>query len=173
MEKLALLIQHRMYDLLNNVPEQLFIGLGQLACIKPDEAPIKGRTEPKRVVAAQLIGWKGPRARYAERDQSGSVLPLRQLTSEQRAIDESLSEVNTYFDTSLILAHPCVPLMEGSRPLSKDSLASFQHGMEDGEALPMLVGLNDPQIRMQYGDHGEKVLVYSSRELGAVEELAA
>lgn len=167
MERLAQLLQDRLYSLLKDVPSELPVELGRLACFDQQKA-VRRRGQKVahiQVVGAELAGWRGPKASYPC-DSSGGTLVLHQLAAENALYREALKDVNPWFGADEVVADPFVALTETARPVNVNTLYSIENSLKKEHVLPHVSMLGDPIILLHPENPASRPIPYPVRELG-------
>lgn len=167
MERLAVLLQDRLYALLKDVPPELPVELGHLACFDQQRTVRRRgqKTKHIQVVGAELRGWRGPQASYPS-ETAGNVSVLRQLAEEDAIYREALQDVNPWFAADEVVADPYVPLTETARPVNDNTLFTLERSLVKENLLPHVSMLGDPVILLHPENPASQPIPYPVRELG-------
>lgn len=162
-ERLASLLQERLYKLLQDTPEKLKVAIGELACFTE---PISNKAG-QQVIGAAPNGWRGFKAKYPVCDETGQTAPLHQLALEGAASSDALLETNTWFNPTSIVANPYLPFITNPKPwlISQDECRSIGSKLGDDEHFPRTLMLGDPILTLKLGTLPDEVIRLPIRNL--------
>ncbi len=168
MERLAGILQERLYQLLQGVPPKLPVELGSLAC-GAEYAGLKNSipNAPKQVVVARVSGWRGDKAKYSNNGVTGSASSLQQLASERALYRDAITETNPWLTPDGVLGEPAVTLIEkDSRlPFKGKELQLIELSLLKEELLPHQAMLGDPVVCLHGTEYAARPIELPIRSL--------
>jgi hypothetical protein len=142
--RLAILLQDRLNDMLKHTPQEISLALGKLAvCQLPGSKTVDR-------IGFQPSGWKGLGGKYAPTNSIGEVNSLHQLAAESALYKDTIYEAYEWFEPKDMVVDPQIAFVESQMGDSHE-VRNIGKLLEIDLPVPYIVRLGDPVITLSDG----------------------